>query len=196
MTEHYYTEEPRTKHQERTIIATLRGQKCTFKTDSGTFSPRSIDKATMLLINYAPINDEEKVLDLGCGYGAVGISIAKTTSAHVTMSDVNRRAIKLSENNAKINHVTVSIIHSNGFENIPQNFDTILLNPPHSAGRELCIKLITESKKHLTTKGKLFIVAFHNKGGKYYEELLKKIFPKAETLCKKGGIRVYSGKLD
>ena len=194
MIEHYYTEDPKSRHRERTINAILRGAEFTFETDSGIFSPRDIDKATMLLIEYTPISDGEKVLDLGCGYGPVGISIAKTTNATVTMSDINGRAIKLSKDNARKNHVDATILHSDGYEKITELFDTILLNPPHSAGRELCTKLIQESKEHLTQKGKLSVVAFHNKGGKYYEILLKELFHHVETLCKKGGIRVYVGR--
>ncbi len=194
MNEHYYTPNPQSKQRPKIITATLRGRTFTFHTNSGVFSPRAVDTATQLLIEYATMKDTDTVLDLGCGYGPVGISIAATTHATVTLSDVNSRTIALAKENAKENGVNVTVVNSDCFENIPEKFDVILLNPPHSAGRELCTKLITESRQHLTPRGKLAIVAYHNKGGKYYEGILKQLFTRVETLCKKGGIRVYEGR--
>ncbi|MBI4140170.1 class I SAM-dependent methyltransferase [Candidatus Woesearchaeota archaeon] len=194
MIEHYYTENPKAKNKPRIIRTILRGEELTFETNSSVFSPKEIDKATRLLIEYAPVKEGQKILDLGCGYGAVGVSIAKTAKMEVTMSDVNGRALAMARINSRKNHVNTKIEKSDGFSRIKEKFDAILLNPPHSAGRETCTKLITESKEHLNEKGTLSVVAYHNKGGKYYELLLKRIFLHVETLCKKGGIRVYMGR--
>ena len=142
-----------------------------------------------------PCSHETKILDFGCGYGAVGISIAKQYKPGlVVMSDINQRAIKLAGMNAKAYGLkNVSIISSGCFENIDkkQRFDTILLNPPQSAGRKLCDRMIEESRHYLKKTGFLQVVARHNKGGKEFEKKMKGVFGNCKTIAKSAGYRVY-----
>ncbi|RLE46346.1 class I SAM-dependent methyltransferase [Candidatus Woesearchaeota archaeon] len=191
-TEHYYTKKPKSKLKPRIIHATLRGQKFTFHTGSSTFSPKKIDTGTKILIKYAKVKPGDKVLDLGCGYGPIGITIAKTTpNTKITMSDINERAITLTEKNIKENKVNAETKQSNSFEKIKEKFDAILLNPPISAGKKTCYKMIEEAKKHLNKGGSLQIVARHQKGGKSLQEKMKETFGNVQEIAKKSGFRVY-----
>ena len=110
------------------------------------------------------------------------------------MCDINRRAIKLVKMNLKLNNIDAEVIHSNLYENINEKFDTILSNPPQSAGKETCFKIIREAPKYLKKYGLIQIVARHNKGGRTLKEFMKKVFGNVEDIAKKGGYRVYVSK--
>ena len=169
-----------------------------FLTASGVFSLKKIDKGSLLLLEKAEIKNTTKdILDLGCGYGPIGIAIAKSfPKKQILMSDVNERAVKLAKKNIKINNVeNAKAIISDGFDKIKASFDLILLNPPQTAGRKLCYKLIEQSKQHLNQKGTLQIVARHQKGGKQFELFLKDLFGNCKTLAKKSGYRIYCSEL-
>ncbi|MDO8661158.1 MAG: methyltransferase, partial [Candidatus Woesearchaeota archaeon] len=138
-----------------------------------------------------------RVLDLGCGYGPVGIALVK---AHpdllVVMSDVNARAVKLARKNSAQNKVEIKHITSDGFAHIIEQFNTILLNPPQTAGKKVCERLIAESKEHLVSGGLLQIVARHNKGGAQLEKFMKELFGNSNQVAKQSGFRVYVSRKD
>ena len=163
--DHYHTAKPTSKLRLQEITATLRDKEYTFITGSGTFSPKKVDLGTKILIENAIVKKGEKLLDLGCGYGPVGIAFADT--AEVTMSDVNERATALARKNLKKNNVKAEVLDGDCYEGLTgRKFDVILLNPPQTAGRKLCNKMITEAKKYLVEGGNIQIVARHQKGGK------------------------------
>ncbi|MEM3127169.1 MAG: class I SAM-dependent methyltransferase [Candidatus Woesearchaeota archaeon] len=190
---HYYEARQTSKFSPKEIKAILRGKEFSFVTASGIFSVNQVDKGTKTLVNYSEVDTNAKVLDLGCGYGVVGIVIKKCLpKTNVTMVDINERAVKLAKQNAEKNNVQVNIFSGNLFEQVKEEkFDTILVNPPYVAGRELCYKIIEESIKHLNYKGTLQLVARHNKGGAMLEKKMKEVFGNVETLAKKAGYRVY-----
>ena len=136
------------------------------------------------------IPNGSKVLDLGCGNGIVGIAVAKGfPDSKITLVDVNKRAITTTRMNLKDNKLSnAKVKRSNGFEKIEdeEKFDTILLNPPQSAGKQLCLDLIKESKEYLKPNGTLQIVARHNKGGKVLSEHMKEIFDNAKVVIVPG----------
>ncbi|MEM2955981.1 MAG: methyltransferase [Candidatus Pacearchaeota archaeon] len=190
---HYYNKNQISFFKKKKISANIRGNLLEFFTGTGVFAKRKIDKGTLLLANKAIINDNWKILDLGCGYGAIGIAIAKSNSSvNVIMSDINKRAVMLAKENILLNKIrNASVIHSDLFQNINEKFDSILLNPPQSAGRELCIKMITESKDHLLSKGLFQMVARHKIGGKELEKKMLQIFGNVKQIAKKSGYRIY-----
>lgn len=193
MAEHYYSEKPTSELKLRQIKAILRGKEFLFYTGSGVFSPEKIDIGTTLLINDSIIEPKSKILDLGCGYGPVGITIKKIfPETEVFMTEVNQRAVMLAKKNAKLNHVYVKINPGNLYESIrDEKFDIILVNPPMAAGKKLCFEIIEKAKEHLAQNGTLQLVARHQKGGRELEKKMKEIFGNASELSKKSGFRVY-----
>ncbi|MBI4451168.1 class I SAM-dependent methyltransferase [Candidatus Woesearchaeota archaeon] len=192
MTEHYYTPLPTSKEKPRQFETVLRGQKFVFHTSSGMFSPDRIDTGTRVLIENAFVKPGWRILDLGCGYGAVGIAIAKTANTNVTLTDTNSRAVRYAKMNAAANHVAVTTHVSEGFAsagNLP--FDAILFNPPQTAGMKVCEQLILQAVEHLTPGGTLQVVARHNKGGARMEKFMHAMYGNVATLAKKSGYRVY-----
>ena len=197
MTEHYYSEKQTSELRITEIEVKLRGDILKFYTGSGVFSIGRIDKGSVLLIEKCLIEDNWKILDLGCGYGAVGVALAKAfPSIQVLMSDVNKRAIKLSRMNLKLNKIeNATLKHSDLYSKIEGKFDTIITNPPQSTGKDVCFKIIEDAKEHLEKGGLLQLVARHNKGGKMLEKKMREVFGNVKDIAKKGGYRVYISKL-
>ncbi len=191
---HYFSEKQESALRKKRISVFLRGNRLEFYTGSGVFSRKRIDNGTELLINSALIEDALKILDFGCGYGAVGIAVAKAyPKCRVTMVDVNERAVELAKENIKINSLkNASAIKSNFVEKVEDaDFDVVLLNPPQTAGKEVCYKMIADSYNQLKKNGTLQLVARHNKGGKSLEKKMKESFGNVKAIAKSAGYRVY-----
>ncbi len=192
MVEHYFTKYPKSKLILNKLKANLRNKEIIFYTASGLFSIKKVDKGSELLINKCIIKDNWKVLDLGCGYGIIGLALLKSNKTlNITFLDINERAIEITKKNLGLNSLKATVVSSDGFKNIKNKFDTILLNPPQTAGKEFCFKLIEESKKHLNEKGLLQVVARHNKGGKELSKKMLEIFNNVKDIAKRTGYRVY-----
>jgi 16S rRNA G1207 methylase RsmC len=193
MTEHYYSEKQTSILRITEIEIALKGNNLKFSTGSGVFSIGKIDRGTRLLIEKCIIEPDWEVLDLGCGYGPVGISIAKAfPSTSVLMTDINQRAIKLSRMNIKQNNIqNIKTKQSDLYDNIPEKFDTIITNPPQSAGKQVCFEIIKQAKDHLKKGGLFQLVARHNKGGKELEKKMKEVFNNVKDTAKKSGYRIY-----
>jgi 16S rRNA (guanine1207-N2)-methyltransferase len=189
---HYYSENQTSDLQLIEISISFKGVFFKMFSGSGVFSKKKLDKGTEILLKYMILKDNSEVLDLGCGIGVVGVYAAKINQTiHLTLSDVNRRATILARKNLDLNNLKGRVKQSDGFQKIKEEFDTILLNPPQVAGKEVCFKLITESYHHLKKEGNLQIVARHNKGGKSYSEHMLKIFGNMKEIGKSAGYRVY-----
>ncbi len=192
MNEHYFSKKPTSKIVEKVFEIKMDGAKIEFTTVSGVFSFGKPDRASLMLLKNLPDLSGD-ILDLGCGYGLIGISLKVTRpDLNVFMSDVNERAIRYARMNAKNNNVNVTVVGGEGF--LPWNkrlFDSIIFNPPISAGKKIWVDLILQAREHLKDKGRLVCVGFHNKAGKTVEREMKGIFGNVLTLAKSGGIRVY-----
>ena len=133
---HYFSVKQTSKAIDHALTLRARGVAMKFETQSGMFSPLRIDLGSLLLTEEAIVPKGCRVLDLGCGYGVVGLTLAKADpSLTVVLTDVNERAVACAQKNAQLNSVSVSIRRGNGFECVPEVFDSILLNPPQSAGK-------------------------------------------------------------
>lgn len=136
-----------------------------FNTDNGVFSKGELDFGTELLIkNVLKFDLSGKVLDLGCGYGPIGIVLKKIKNVDVVMSDINKRALHLVKMNAKKNNVLVNVIESDGYANITDTFDYVISNPPIRIGKKNLYKLLTDTKDHLKKDGSLIIVVRKEQG--------------------------------
>lgn len=193
MAEHYYTENPTSEIKEKTFTQVIKDHELTLTSVSGVFSfENRVDKASELLIKtFSPTG--RSVLDLGCGYGAVGLYIkAIYPNQTVCLSDINERAIDYSMFNASKNRIDIKAVKSDLFSELDSIvFDDIVTNPPLAAGKKLLTRLIDEAYDHLRTNGSLWLVAFHNKGGSTLKEIMKTRFNNVEDMEKSGGIRVY-----
>ncbi len=192
MSEHYFSEKPTSKIVEKDFEMKINGVKITFKTVSGVFSFGKPDRASLVLLKYFP-GVHGNILDLGCGYGLIGIALKATRpDLNIFMSDINERAIRYAKINAKDNNVNVTIKNGEGFSSWNEElFDAIAFNPPISAGKKVWGSLIKEALKHLKIDGKLICVGFHNKAGKTVEREMKNIFGNVKTGIKSGGVRIY-----
>ena len=193
MSEHYYTQKPTSDIKERVFQQSVRNAELSLTSVSGVFSfEAKVDRASLLLIeNFKPSG--KTILDLGCGYGAVGLFIkALYKDQIVCLSDINERAVDYSMINAAKNHLEIKAVKSDLFSALEGiTFDDIVTNPPLAAGKKLITRLIDETCDHLNPNGALWLVAFHNKGGSTLKEIMKSRFGNVEDVEKSGGIRVY-----
>jgi 16S rRNA (guanine1207-N2)-methyltransferase len=193
MNDFYYSEKPISEISEKEFTETCRNKTLFFTSVSGVFSfDRKIDKASRLLIeNFVPSGNH--VLDMGCGYGAIGLFLkALYPQLVLTLADINERAVKYTKRNAEQNNLWVKVVKSDLYEKLEGSlFNDIVTNPPVAAGKKVVTKLITEARSHLYSGGALWLVAFHNKGGATYKKIIAETFGNVEDVVKKGGIRVY-----
>ncbi len=197
MFEHYYTENPTSPLKTREHILKLKnGHEYKFKSASGVYAYKHIDKATKILIEHLIVNGKS-VLDIGCGYGVIGITLKKEyPDLEVYMSDINKRAVEFAKINAKDNNVDVDIKQGDGYNPWGNmKFDMIVMNPPIAAGKNVWMRLIREAKDHLSRGGSLQVVAFHNKGGARIKKFMEEVFGNVEDVWKEGGIRIYRSVL-
>lgn len=157
------------------IIENINGIEIKLEAEEYYFSRNSVDCGTMLMLKNSDITPNDKVLDLGCGYGVVGIYSAKICISEVVMSDILDEAIALSKNNVALNDVSnVSIIKSDGFERISNShFTKIFSNPPYHTDFSVAKRFIEGSFEHLAIGGKLFMVT---KRKEWYKNKIISIF--------------------
>ena len=191
---HYYSEIQTSRLKLKKLKVNLRSINLEIHTSSGIFSPKKIDKGTLILIENMIVKG--KTLDLGCGYGIIGLIASKLTKEKIYLTDINKRACQIAELNIKLNNIkNVKVLQGNLYEPVKDiKFDTILINPPQTAGKEICLTIIKLAKNHLNKNGLLELVARHNKGGKYLSEYMEQIFKNLQTIAKKSGYRVYLSK--
>ncbi len=191
MPDHYYSKAPESAHRPLEFRATVLGHDLVFETDAGVFSRDGLDKGTELLLHALPPISGH-VLDLGCGWGAVGVSLAKAyPGAHVTMVDINSRAVELSQKNAQKNGVQVHVLQSDGFEALQDIFFSLIVtNPPIRAGKQVIYSLFEHSARHLMTGGSLFIVIRKQQGAPSALSFLETIYDKVQVVEKGGGFWV------
>lgn len=151
--------------QDLIVQAHLLGHDLTFKTRWGVFSPRAIDEGTLLFLKYLDIAKDDKCLDLGCGYGPIGLSVAKLCpEGEVEMADKDFIAVELSNNNAKLNKINNAHAYlSDGFMSVnkSQYFDQILSNVPAKVGREQLSIFLYDSYDALKPGGKITFVTIN-----------------------------------
>jgi 16S rRNA (guanine1207-N2)-methyltransferase len=191
--EHYFAQNPKSKAKFGLLRACIRGRSFEFLTASGVFSHRRIDLGTRLLAECVLLPKEGCVLDMGCGYGAVGIAAAMfNPRLHVVLVDVNARAIWLSRQNAERNGVrNIEVRCGSLYEPVEDLvFDCVFSNPPVSAGMETVEAIIRGAPKHLTDKGLFEMVIRSKVAGKRFTALFNEAFGNCEVFARRSGYRV------
>lgn len=164
---HYFENDENIKTNEIRKGVFIGNNHYSFITDNGVFSKKGLDFGTRTLLESLDLSKiHGTVLDIGCGYGPIGIFIAKNTKANVHMIDVNRRSLALAHKNAELNHVCVSIYESDAYENVTEKFDYIISNPPIRVGKNILYKILFDAKKHLKEEGELWFVIHKDQGAK------------------------------
>ncbi|MBE5768905.1 MAG: class I SAM-dependent methyltransferase [Clostridiales bacterium] len=193
MQEQYYTSDPTCESRPVPCAFPYRGHGLNFMTDAGVFSKGELDVGSRLLLDALPALSGE-VLDLGCGWGAIGIAMAKANPAcHVTMADVNRRALQLSRENGERNGVLgrLRIIESDGMSAVMDcTFDAVVTNPPIRAGKQVIYQMFADAAARLTDEGALYLVIRKQQGAESAVKYLKTLFAQVEKLDKSGGFWV------
>ena len=189
---HYFENDNNLVSDIKPFNVNINGNSFTFNTDNGVFSKGELDYGTGLLIrNVLKLDISGDILDLGCGYGPIGIIIAKLTNSNVYMSDVNKRAIHLTKMNAKKNNVSITTIESDGYLNIDNKFDYVISNPPIRVGKKILYKLLIDTKEHLKENGKLIIVIRKEQGALSLIKDMKEYY-NIEILDKSKGFMIIS----
>ena len=198
MSEHYYSNKPQTESKPRQWKFTLRGQTFTFETDAGVFSKSEVDFGSRVLIDTFEMPEVEgDVLDVGCGYGPIGLSIAKALPERfVHMMDINTRAIALAKKNAQVNGVqNVRIFESDGLASAGDvKAAAILTNPPIRAGKETIFRFYDESYEKLVEGGELWIVIQKKQGAPSTVSHLEERFSEVDVVEKKKGYWIIRAK--
>lgn len=194
MSDHYYTSRPGAAHDRRTVETVLRGRPFRFITDAGVFSKEGVDFGTRLLIESVELPEDAAVLDMGCGWGPIGISLSfLVPRGKVTMADVNERAIGLARENARLNGATgVEIVSSDLFAGLEgRTFSHIITNPPIRAGKETVYRLFEEAAEYLTEGGELWVVIQKKQGSPSARRKLETLFGGVLEPAREKGFSVF-----
>lgn len=197
MSQHYYSQQPEARHDRRTLSTVLRGKNLRFTSDAGVFSKGDIDYGSRVLIETMEVPDGAAVLDVGCGYGPIGISAAfLAPKGHVTMVDINSRAVELARENAQHNGIrNVTVMESDMLSAVNgQKFDVILTNPPIRAGKAVVHQIFEQACEHLNEGGSLWIVIQKKQGAPSAVAKLESLFPVVEEVGKDRGYRIIRAK--
>ena len=192
ITEHYYSKKPNVKEVLRSWESEMSGKKFIFTTSPGVFSKNEVDFGSRLLVDVFEKPDiEGDILDLGCGYGPIGLSIARDyPEVVVKMIDINERAVKLARLNAEQNNVeNVVIQQGDGFEGLSEadKYAVIITNPPIRVGKEFIYQLFEQSKSYLKEKGELWIVIQKKQGAPSAQKFLEEHFKEVTIEGRKKG---------
>lgn len=198
MSEQYFTSNPQSKSDPMTWTFTLKGNELTFTSDYGVFSKKEVDFGSRTLIDaFSLPNVQGDILDLGCGYGPVGIAIAKSFSERkVVFTDINERALQLAEKNALQNNLNnVEFKKSDSLESFPnRKFSAILLNPPIRAGKKTIYRMFDDSHKALAHDGELWVVIQKKQGAPSAQKKLEDLFGSVSLVTKNKGYYILCAK--
>ena len=186
---HYFIPDDKLKDNFKQISYHYKGNSFKFTTNSGVFSKDHVDEATgILLHNMPPLSGS--LLDMGCGYGCIGIILGKTYSLAVTQCDVNPNALALTEQNCALNAVETTVLLSDCFDSVTGKYDTITINPPIHAGKAVTYKMYEDSIAHLNDNGCLYVVTLKKHGAESTMKKLSEVYGNCDAVYKKKGYYV------
>ncbi|HFI0641864.1 TPA: class I SAM-dependent methyltransferase [Streptococcus suis] len=187
MSNMYYEKNPTVAHDIHEIHVNLLDTPMSFMTDAGVFSKKMVDYGSQVLLKTLDLANGKTLLDVGCGYGPLGLTLAKVYDLDVTMIDVNSRALELAEKNAEKNGISATIFQSDVYEAVEGTFDYVISNPPIRAGKSVVHEVITGAKDHLNTGGSLTIVIQKKQGAPSAKKRMEEVFGNCQILKKDKG---------
>lgn len=194
--QHYFTDNQDLKSEMRTISYEKKGKLFTFFSDNGVFSKSKIDYGSQLLVEaiLSHENAVSSILDVGCGYGFIGIVLASFFDSSVLLSDVNNRALSLASKNLLQNKVSGDVVNSNCYANIVGSFDLVVSNPPIRAGKSVVLDILNNASNHLHKSGSLWFVIRKDQGVKSICKLLSDCYS-WQVILKSKGFYVICAKI-
>lgn len=184
---HYFENDKNLKSELKKINCSMFNKKFTFYTDNGVFAKKGVDYGSKLLLESIESNNYTSILDVGCGYGTLGIILNKIYNCPVTMVDVNKRALHLTKKNILENKCdNIETFESDAYQNINKKYDLIVTNPPIHAGKKKVYEILIEAREHLNKDGKLYFVIHKDQGAKSVVKDLSNIY-KIEVVAKDKG---------
>ena len=194
---HYFSEDnDNLKSNPQVIAFGVKNTSLKFNTDNGVFSKKHLDRGTNILLNYLVINDVHKTaLDLGCGYGVIGIYLNVAFNMTVDMVDINKRALDLAQKNVVLNKAIANVYSSDGFKSIKSKYDLIITNPPIRAGKEVIYRFFEDAAKFLNKDGEFYLVINKKHGADSTLNKLNTIYKFVEIVNKKKGFLVIRCKM-
>ncbi|AND79385.1 class I SAM-dependent methyltransferase [Streptococcus pantholopis] len=190
----YYAEKPTSSHDIHELKVELLGEAFDFLSDAGVFSKKRIDYGSQVLLNALTLKSGKTLLDIGCGYGPLGLTLAKVQGVKVTMVDINLRALALAQKNADRNNIKADIFQSDLYENVESSFDYIISNPPIRAGKKTVHRIIEEGLNHLNSGGFLTLVIQKKQGAPSAKAKMEAVFGNCEILKRDKGYYILQSE--
>lgn len=195
--EHYFTNNENLESKIRKISYNYKDTSFCFYSDLGVFSKNKIDYGTKVLLESylenASLN--KRVLDIGCGYGVIGIVISKITNSFSTLIDINKRAVHLTSRNIIENNAKCESFVSDMYSSVTSKYDIIITNPPIRIGKEKVLNLLRSAKDYMNKDGELWYVIRKDQGAKSINEHLLDTYN--ITLVEKSkGFYVFKAKIN
>jgi 16S RNA G1207 methylase RsmC len=193
LSEHYYSNQPTSKHDFNDITMEFGDELFKFTTDAGVFSKDRIDPGTKLLLKAIDVKEDDCFLDLGCGYGVVGVVVGKfRPKSNIYMVDINQRACDLSMKNLEGNGVSNAQVKCGDGLTVVMDvkFDCIATNPPIRAGKKEIYAMADMAYEQLKTNGRFYAVIRTSQGAASFAKQLEKTYGNVATVEVKGGYRV------
>ncbi|MGT2911842.1 class I SAM-dependent methyltransferase [Streptococcus cameli] len=176
MSNMYYEKKPTVAHDVQELNVSLLNTEMSFFTDAGVFSKKMVDFGSQVLLKNLDLKENRTLLDLGCGYGPIGLTLAKVFGVKATLVDINERAVELAKKNAVKNQVEASIFQSDIYEMVSGQFDYIVSNPPIRAGKTVVHEMISGAYNHLLEGGKLTLVIQKKQGSPSAKAKMEEVF--------------------
>lgn len=194
---HYYTNNAHLQSQKTKITFYYRQHTITFISDIGVFSKTRVDYGSKALLENIELHqDQHSLLDVGCGYGTLGISLKKEYPwLEIDMVDVNDRALSLAKESSQYNGITdAHIYQSSVYENVTKSFDVIVSNPPVRAGKKIVMEILEKAYDHLYDDGELWIVIQKKQGAPSLKKKMEEVFCNCEIVKRDKGYYILRSK--
>ncbi|HKM10190.1 MAG: class I SAM-dependent methyltransferase [Methanomicrobia archaeon] len=195
---HYFQNDPLLASKKRDITLSIDGLTLHFKSDNGVFSKSKVDEGSLALLKVIiPLHLTGKILDLGCGYGPIGLTIAVTSpSARVDLADINERALALCEENAQLLGLSqrITCLQSDIYTNVEGPYDSIVVNPPIRAGKRVTYKMYEGALQRLIDGGSLYVVIRKDQGAPTASRFIEGLFGNISLISRDKGYYIYQAK--